>query len=220
MDVLKWLDHTQEVQRRLVAILRMCVVSFPREFERQHLPRLIAPTADWGWFVTRSAHVPAFGKYGVSCLRCHKGSAGTVRERRLWLLSPCEPDRLLSGLHDARALLDANLPHPVKLRSYVRVWISGVQVHASHRLWLFKGLFMCMTCGGMGSSRLRVLRLPCTCMFLVDGERAIKRFKAGLRPCGVAHWPADVPMGGHRTRSVQWGAGSVGRLPDNVAIFD
>ena len=88
---------------------------------------------------------------------------------------------------------------PCKIPADMDVWVVGSPVHSSHSLWWYKGLFMCITCGAMGSSKLRKLTLPCPLVPIVSGPKAIARFKQGLLPWGLTHWPDQTLFGAGKT---------------------
>ena len=172
------------MQRRLVAILKHCITAHPRHFERQvKLPRLSLPST-LSVAILQSPHVPVIASKGMSCLACLSGCDGLWQHQLAWLRTDCVPRYVRqAGAFDV-------LPAPIP--PDLTVWLNGVEVHSSHRLWLYRGLFMCVLCGAQGSTKLRALVRPCSDPPLASGPRAIARFKAGELPWGLTHWP-DAP---------------------------
>ena len=84
------------------------------------------------------------------------------------------------------------------LPQQMTVWLGGVAVHDSHKLMVYRGLFVCRFCGAMGSSKLRLLRAPCAHAFITSGRRTIQRVRSGLLPWGLTHWPDQVQNLGRR----------------------
>ena len=113
---------------------------------------------------------------------------------RKWLLSECQADPALDQAFTAGDELGDEPPKPSPLPRAMKVWITGIPVHATHEVWLYRGLFLCIKCGAMGSSKPRLLRQACPLLPIASGPKAITRFRQGKLPWGLAHWPEDTGL--------------------------
>ena len=121
-NALVWIKRTQDAQRRLVAIMHHCIRCSPRNFARMRTETINAPTADWGYVVARSRHMPIFGKSGASCIRCFHGFAGPfngplIRHR---LLSPMQTSYASAEPHSTHICFLIRLPLSVPAPSHAR----------------------------------------------------------------------------------------------------
>ena len=91
-----------------------------------------------------------------------------------WLTSPCHP-------------LPVNPSKPVPICGAV-VQPGHVVAHASHVLWMFRGLFFCNRCGMYGSTKFKLLGVQCK-LPTTHGKRALKAIRDCKLPSGLACRP-------------------------------
>ncbi len=91
-----------------------------------------------------------------------------------WLTSPCHP-------------LLVNPSKPVPICGAV-VQPGHVVAHASHVLWMFRGLFFCNRCGMYGSTKFKLLGVQCK-LPTTHGKRALKAIRDCKLPSGLACRP-------------------------------
>ena len=80
--------------------------------------------------------------------------------------------------------------------------VAGANLHHTHRLYVYKGLFFCWDCGGTTNGNNPIisrLHMPCDGMILDNGRLAtgrlaqLKRIKKGLVPYkALKQWPSDA----------------------------
>ena len=102
----------------------------------------------------------------------------SVYDVKRWMMTPCPgpPVPLISV---------ACQPVP----SQRMVWFGGRPVHPTHRLIMHRGLFVCDHCGATGSTKIRLLREPCTQQLVSSHARDLQRIRAGVLPWGRVAWP-------------------------------
>ena len=143
------------------------------------------PRADFGWFALRSSHLLCRTLNGtVSCHICRQGAIGEQYDVFKWILSPCRGVPLPSI---------AVTPGVQSIPPGLGVWLGGKEIHPSHTLILFRGLYACTVCGATGSSKIRLLFEPCDGTMIASGPRDVQRIRTGVLPWGRTAWPDDRP---------------------------
>ena len=183
-----WL--TQQIQRRLVAVLRDLVVSYPRAVSAPRAPRPPQPRHPLSWFVLRSQHAPLVWPHYISCLKCDAFCEGySLSTARSWLQSAC-----------LAADMPMDLIRPTQWPSHkpglipadCQVRVGGRLLHPSHRLAMYRGLVHCRHCGGYAAHHASKLLRPCGQMSAF-GKRQLSLLSRGLLPDKLAEWPASAP---------------------------
>ena len=120
----------------------------------------------------------------LQCCMCLQRAPVDLRSRKLWLCTPCRPDRELF-----RTLYCASIrPTPIPVGK--EVVVGRTKLHSDHRIVVYRGLYYCLHCGCTASSKPQRLSSPCT----ERGENAVKRvlaLKRGKLPSGYPAWPND-----------------------------
>ena len=123
----------------------------------------------------------------LQCTRCLQRSPVRAKGIREWLRTPCCPDinmlrSITVGTTKPKALAPGTVVH-----------VGKRELHTSHSLHVFRGLYFCQLCGYNASSKAQNLVKAC------DGpgpeskgiKRAI-RIKQGKLPSGLRQWPNDA----------------------------
>ena len=88
---------------------------------------------------------------------------------------------------------------PRELARYKPTFVNGVRLHATHRLYTFRGLVFCNTCGFVAGHKVRKLKDPCghdlPVMPSPKGADNLDRLWKGLLPRSTPAWPADASSG-------------------------
>ena len=71
----------------------------------------------------------------------------------------------------------------------MQVWLAGHLAHPTHDLLHYRGLFVCLACGAMGSTKLRLLVTECPGLYIASGDKVIRRVLQGCLPWGLTQWP-------------------------------
>ena len=145
----------QLVQLRLVSILKHVVRVCPRDtvrMRRDICPPPVSPALSW--FVLMSQNSVLLHSAGATCSRCLQGIRSlSPPVLKKWIFSPYAgaPPEVENALnHGSSACVPSGMA----------VCICGRFVHSSHLLRVLRGLFYCLHCGHMASSRLHCLADP------------------------------------------------------------
>ena len=72
--------------------------------------------------------------------------------------------------------------------------IAGRVIHPSHKLRVFKGIFVCVRCGYLAAGDVRKLQDPCLGIVSNNRERfVLKRLRQGMLPYSRTEWPVARP---------------------------
>ena len=123
----------------------------------------------------------------LHCSKCLAHSSATMQGRMDFLASPCRPD---TSMLRAMALGNAR-PVSVPQGRIVRVGCN--QLHASHMLRIYKGLYYCARCGYHASSKAQKLLESCVHRGAAATKR-VQHLQKGMLPSGLQCWPADAPQ--------------------------
>jgi hypothetical protein len=135
-----------------------------------------------------SSHAPLLAPGGkVLCKRCFQLLPSLSSSAAVW-----------SGLSCSDALAaDARREAAVRPTAFARdgaeVRIGSAVLHASHRLFCFRGVVACELCGSYATSRPVALARPCCGHPAAEGTRVLRRLRAGLLPAALSAWPDSLP---------------------------
>ena len=125
----------------------------------------------------------------LHCTACLQTSPSGASQIAAWLRSPCQPD-----VHMHRVTLFAN-SRPLDVPTGRTITVGRTQLHASHKLCTFKGLYFCSLCGYTASVKPQKLAAECK---RTDGKAAIDRvlsLRKGRLPSGLRKWPNEAGLG-------------------------
>ena len=122
----------------------------------------------------------------LTCRTCLGQSPPSEAGMRSWLLSPCVPDRAL----ELATRCGNNRPSDVP--SGKKVVVGRRQLHHSHKLAVFRGLFFCTVCGYTASVKAQQLAKPCERSDPAAAVRRVLALRQGKLPSGHRHWPNDA----------------------------
>ena len=109
--------------------------------------------------------------------------------RRAFLCMPCVPNPALVNS------IQAGMVRPTVLPKHSTVRVGRTDLHASHSLCIYRGVYYCSVCGFHASVKPQHLASQCT----VRGEaanRRVARFEQGLLPSNLKAWPTEVSKPG------------------------
>ena len=178
----------QRMQKRLVAILEYLVMHFPRTVNR---PRAVGrPRVPLVGHALVSQHVAVVVGSRWRCVaRGDSPGALSAHAALDWFATPCRSDKRDAVLRVDSLVFSARA-RPVTIPTCCPVVLKGVPVHASHRLFVYRGIFCCSRCGHLAAHHLRLLRAPCPGVPLASGRRNIAQLRGGSLPWGVKSWPS------------------------------
>ena len=78
---------------------------------------------------------------------------------------------------------------PTQVPNGQRVQIGRQEVHPSHTLAVFKGLYFCTRCGYSGSEKVQKLSKECAPN--ADAPKRVLRLRQGKLPSGLKAWPNE-----------------------------
>ena len=187
LHILPLFTLTEQIQRKLIEILRHLVVTYPRIFN-QTVKLTQPPPRPLSWYLLRSAHDPLVWPGTALCARClSQCTRYTEVILKAWLLTPCNgpPSDLPAGS-------TAWVPkHGGRLSQCMQVWVAGKQLHPTHELAVYRGLYVCLKCGFIAGHRAAKLVLPCA-PATRSGRQNLSRLSQGRIPHGTPGWPEDA----------------------------
>ena len=181
----KWYySVTRRVQARAVCIFTECLESrqaFTPQVAKVPRPLSLSTTAE----AMQSQHkFMAIGST-LHCYVCHQHSSSEPLRKLEWLKSPCVPD-----IHMARTVYFA-ATKPMKVPQGKTVSIGRAQLHESHSLSLYKGLYFCANCGYNASAKAQKLRVECGGMTTKAAKDRVMALLRGKLPSGMSRWPNE-----------------------------
>ena len=175
------------VQLRLFTILKDIILSGPARPRRKS--DVLVHRAGLSRLVLQSSHVIRVHRNGLSCVRCFGGVATALKApMEHFLATPCCPPPAI-----ASSVCMPVRPLPLLTLPDQRVFVGARVMHSSHRLWHYRGLLICSTCGRFAAFRGRTLPAPCVGHRGPYGTHNWNRLLKGLLPRGCPAWPAQAP---------------------------
>ena len=168
----------------------------------------VPKSPDWcrTYFSLRSQHKPYFTlrekKPAVSCSRCFDGVQGTQtdineflmpecsgedRPTSRWINGICRHDQMGPEEHWSSTRLSLCLINP-----NVTIWAWGKLTHRSHKLAVYRGLFICVICGCRAATGVRALQYVCNGSCRQAGALALSKVVKGLLPGSLTSWPDET----------------------------
>ena len=122
--------------------------------------------------------------------KCFDGAEG-LKAIKLWLCTPCCGTAPMVD-HKADCIEKAQ-----RLTTHIPTLVKGVQLHASHSLFVFRGLVYCSHCGFYAAHAVKKLKAPCGEGLDVcptqQGLANLTRIGQGKLPVSLSVWPAHTP---------------------------
>ena len=178
----------QKVQARAICIFdkvlqgrtnaAVATVAIPKE---RPLPRPAAAFRSQHRFTTISGRI-------LTCRACLKSSPTSAAGVREWLASPCVPDIQLE-----RATRFA-CSRPTDVPAGRVITIGRSQLHHSHRLSVYRGLYFCTLCGYTASVKAQQLTKACTRMSSQTAIDRVLALRHGKLPSGRDKWPNEAKL--------------------------
>ena len=175
----------QKIQARAVCIFSevleprtRAVVSNASLPKERPLARSAAAFRSQHRFTTISGRV-------LTCRACLKNSPSSAAGIRQWLTTPCTPDR---QMHNAMHFASSR---PTAVPRDRVVAIGRQQIHESHTLSAFRGLYFCTLCGYTASVKAQELAKECSRKSSRAAHSRVQALKQGKRPSGLKRWPND-----------------------------
>ena len=171
------------IQSRLLEVTLYDMAHFPHaEVLDEHgnvLPKAQeagakAPRVTLALLRAASSHDLQFSAGWVKCRRCGK------RRGRLQTCSWLKKYPACPG--------EGPVQRPAQVVDQVVV-VCRKPLHASHKLWAFRGIFWCVDCGGWAHLRAQRLLHPCKGKPTASGARGLTRLAQGLPPRPLVQWP-------------------------------
>ena len=157
INVIWHYSTVKQIQARLVAILQASVHwNFGQTGRAQPTERPIPkPLSCTGEILATRHSFLSFSKT-LYCTKCLCRAPVAASERRTFINSQCVPDRALLRT------MALGSTKPTRVPAGEAVTIGKSQLHSTHSLSVFKGLFFCTSCGYHGSAKAQKLTLECT----------------------------------------------------------
>ena len=175
----------KRIQARAVIILshvmqgRARVAAAPKQ-PRPQLQTLAASAMQSQHCVTALAGI-------LQCTRCLQRSPARAKGIREWLRTSCCPDR--SMLRS----ITVGTTKPAALSPGTVVHVGKRELHTSHSLHVFRGLYFCQMCGYTASLKAQNLVKPCSGPGPeAEGIKRAIRIRQGKLPSGLTQWPNDA----------------------------
>ena len=118
----------------------------------------------------------------LHCVVCHQRSPWQAILRRQWLSTPCVPDDKFTD-----ALVCGRV-RPTPVPKHVKVHVGRTELHATHELEVYQGMYFCKVCGYVASVKPQRLAAPCT-RSSAEALKRVHALKRGKLPSGVHAWP-------------------------------
>jgi len=189
----RWASSTiQLVQRRLMAVRRLQLLgSTPadRKAAKAAKGRVPAPSralAAWSIASQHEVVSASAAPAGIWCSRCKQVPEQGLA--RAWLRTKCVPRP------DFARICAASAAQPSSLFGMCLV-IGAREVHGSHSMHLFKGIFFCSKCGYYSGKKLQHLREACIGTLTKAGAASLSRLRSGKLPSGIVQWPPKHVQG-------------------------
>ena len=122
----------------------------------------------------------------LHCYVCNQRSPWQPHLRKQWLATECRPDAQLQKTIQCGSLRPTPLPPHAKVR------VGRVELHASHRIEVYQGLYFCSLCGYVASSKAQHLAVQCT-RSSINARRRVALLRAGKLPSNMVSWPNARP---------------------------
>jgi hypothetical protein len=163
-----------KIQRRIVRIIVSHVEKATYE-RKVFMPKPSGPTLDD--LIESTSHNLQVGKKELRCVDCSGVVSKASLNVRNWLKAKC----LATPYDDTKTLVPIPSWHTIQLGKSI--------VHSSHRMFAFKGVFICEACGAFGGQKCVKLATFCSLHATVAGQRAFDRMREGNTPSSLMVWP-------------------------------
>jgi hypothetical protein len=167
------------IQRRLATIL----LYLPRRetIRKEKEPK--PPTVKRDQLLLNTSHTIVCSRSRYSCRKCQNNFHTSDPSFNTWLQTSCTP-LVPAVVHD--------VPRPITNHNVVH--IGNSVTHVSHRLFIYRGLIYCESCGARaGASQIRKLSKICVPAEPESaGQKVVQCIRAGRRPAGVTIWPDEL----------------------------
>ena len=121
----------------------------------------------------------------LQCYVCFKHAPADKELALQWLATPCRPDPML------KYLTFNGTRRPTRVPAGQVIRINQREIHDSHRVMIFKGLYFCNQCGYYGSRHLQKLAAPCLGMKDARTRNRVLKLLQGKLPSGLEAFPND-----------------------------
>ena len=175
----------RRIQARAVVLLTTCMQrrSFAINIPRIPRERPLSVTGA----ALRSQHSFTLLTGVLHCHRCHRHSPANRAGILRWLDTPCAVD-----VAAVRAIT-AGTTKPTAVPSSQAVHVGRVQLHPSHTLFVYRGLFFCKSCGYHASTKAQKLVAQCEGPGpLGKGIKRALSLLGGQLPSNMMTWPNDL----------------------------
>ena len=119
----------------------------------------------------------------LHCYVCLRHSGHTQAARRAFLQSPCKVDVSMTDTIFRGRFKPATVPQETTVQ------VGRAELHSSHRVKVYRGLYYCAVCGYYAHAKAQKLSSPC--QKSLEGERRALRLNQGKLPSGMSTWPND-----------------------------
>ena len=167
------------IQKRLATILLCLPNREKKRKEKEPKP----PTVKRDQLLLNTSHTIVCSRNRYSCSKCQNSFHTSDPSFNTWLQTPCMP---------LEAVVAHDKPRPVD--NYSVLHIGNSVTHVSHKLFIFKGMIYCNSCGARaGANQIRKLSKICVPTKPESaGQRVIDSIRAGKRPAGATSWPDEL----------------------------
>ena len=184
MNVLWHYSAVKQVQARMIAILQ-ATMDLDRKAEVR--PPLAAPQKPMSRTgeILRSKHSFLSFSKTLFCTKCLLRAPSAAGERRAFVNSQCNPN------HEMLRTMVIGSTKPTRVPVGKTVMVGRSELHPTHQLNLYKGLYFCKECGYNASAKAQKLRLQCTDRSH-EAKMRVVRLLQGKLPSGLNGWPNEM----------------------------
>ena len=175
----------RRIQARAVVIMTQCMERRVVGKQAGSVPKLPALAASSN--IIRSQHRCVYMGKLLHCDLCFQFSPVGSAQKNAWLTAPCVPDRAMMRTMYFGAI------KPTRLHAGASVKVGRTQIHSTHELAVYKGLYFCMQCGYHASKKAQHLANPCMRASAKGHTERRLGLLRGKLPSGLSHWPNDAP---------------------------
>ena len=160
----------RRIQNRLATV----VCHLPHRVKGVREPKAVVPRTPLTQLIAASQHDLVLNNGTWKCMACHSVFTSENKKFKEFISTECVPPKAVSGDFAFKGTIN----------------INGQSSHSTHSLRIYRGIFYCVKCGGLGHKKLDLLAGHCSTV-KEHGSRVIAKIGLGLLPPGISAWPSE-----------------------------
>ena len=185
VDVLWYYSTVRNIQIRAAIILSHTIPQFSVKRTERITPVPRLPSMSQVGRILASQHTFVQNRKALICTTCFQYAPSDSGLASKWLASPCKPDIRMRYLHVTAQGRPTRIPGNRCIRVGYR------ELHTSHTLFMYRGLYFCGLCGYYAGTHAQKLASPCTSRTDPRAKGRVTRLMSGSLPSGLTAWPND-----------------------------